>query len=483
MSVLPGERIPALNAVVVLAVALVAASVLFAASSAHATTYTVNSTDDAGDQSLGNGICDTEPFQVGTEPKCTLRAAIQDANAAAGADAITVPAGTFTLTRAGGGAAFTGDLDVTDDLTITGAGTRATSVVGGAAPFDDRVFDIQPGASATITGLTITGGKATDAGGGAWNEGDLTLDGVAVKGNDSKFGAGIASIGGNLDLTDSTVSGNSAQLGGGVVNQEGGATNITNSTISGNWSSGDSVGVVAGSDARINILNSTIASNTSPRLGGGILVTEPGTLVNVKNTIVAGNTANNCDTTRFGGVISSQGNNISSDNSCPFTQSTDKRNTNPRLGPLRNNGGPTDTRALLSGSPAIGAGANADCPAADQRGVDRPQGPRCDIGAYERPNSAPTAKNDAYKVKEDRTLNVRPGGVLRNDTDPDGDRLAARRVSGPSKGRLTLRKDGSFTYEPRKNFNGADRFVYEARDGKGGADRATATIKVRPVRG
>jgi hypothetical protein len=107
----------------------------------------------------------------------------------------------------------------------------------------------------------------------------------------------------------------------------------------------------------------------------------------VRNTIISGNTLDNCDTEQFDGIISSQGNNISSDASCPFTKPTDKQNTNPRLGPLANNGGPTDTRALLAGSPAVDAAANTGCPATDQRGVVRPQRTACDIGAYERRNS------------------------------------------------------------------------------------------------
>src|SRR5215217_6864328 len=100
------------------------AAMLLAARPAHANAYTVNSTDDVGDQSPGNGICDTEPFPVGTKPKCTLRAAIQDANAAVGPDTITVPSGTYPLIIAGSDedAAFTGDLDVTHDLTMRGAG-------------------------------------------------------------------------------------------------------------------------------------------------------------------------------------------------------------------------------------------------------------------------------------------------------------------------------------------------------------------------
>lgn len=364
-----------------------------------------------------------------------MRGAIVAANATTGAVAITVPAGTYTLTR---------------------------------------------------TGLTITGGKAGGGGGGGVrNVGDLTLDRVAIAGNTadlSGIAGGIFADGGTLNLTDSTVSGNSATNVGGVFQQGSGTAKITNSTISGNRAvseTGFGGGVVAG--VVMNILNSTIASNTSGRLGGGIF-TSLGSTVFVNNTIVTGNTIDNCDTAQLGGAISSQGNNISSDASCNFTQPTDKRNTNPRLRPLANNGGPTDTRALLSGSLAIDAALNTGCPPTDQRGVARPQGTRCDIGAFERPNSRPVARNNFYRGIEDRTLRVPARGVLRNDTDPDGNDLRTTLVSRPKKGQLILRPNGAFTYKPARNASGTVRFIYRASDGRGGTDTAMVTLrfKARP---
>jgi hypothetical protein len=121
----------------------------------------------------------------------------------------------------------------------------------------------------------------------------------------------------------------------------------------------------------------------------------PGSTVLVKNTIVAGNSIVNCgDFGQLGGVISSQGNNISSDDSCDFTKSTAKQNTNPLLGPLQNNGGPTDTRALLPGSPAVDAANATACPQHDRRGVVRKDGDKdgtvvCDIGSFERNDLTP----------------------------------------------------------------------------------------------
>lgn len=403
------------RALATVAAALMAAGILLlAAKPAHATTFTVDRTDDP-DPAIANA-CTAAPDD------CSLRGAIVAANATAGADDVTL-AGDYTLTReiTFVDDASVGDLDITDELTITGAGARTTIVAGGAAPFNDRIFDNHSGVTATITGLTITGGKANDGdGGGVNNEGDLTLDGVAVNGNTaSDDSGGIHSNGGALNITDSTVSGNSARYVGGVYQQRGGIANITNSTISGNKATLFGGGVQALASV-INVRNSTIASNESGGLGGGILTQGPGSFVSVKNTIVAGNSIDNCDTAQAsGGIISSLGNNISSDDSCPFTQPTDKRNTNPLLGPLQNNGGPTDTRALLAGSPAIDAGSNTGCPATDQRGVTRPQGLRCDIGAFERDTTAPTVSGTTPAAGATGVpLNTSPTATFSKEMDP-----------------------------------------------------------------
>jgi Bacterial Ig-like domain len=284
-----------------------------------------------------------------------------------------------------------------------------------AGPFDDQIFDNQQGTTATISGLTITGGD-----GGVRNyEGDLTLDRVAVKGNTadlSGFGGGIYSTKGTLNLTDSTVSGNSATNQAGVL-QLSGTVNITNTTISGNKTTGFSGGVFSAaldSNTTMNILNSTIANNESARLGGGIM-TQLGAAVFVKNTIVAGNSIENCNAAQFGGVISSQGNNISSDDSCHFTKPADKQNTNPLLGPLQNNGGPTNTHALLPGSPAVDAANATACPQRDQRGTLRKDGDKngsvvCDIGSFERndltPPTVTTTSPRAGKTGVERTTDL-----------------------------------------------------------------------------
>jgi CSLREA domain-containing protein len=277
----------------------------------------------------------------GNDGLCSLREAIIAANtdkkesgkpgecrAGNGPDSIILPAGTYFLTRSDNGnenAGQTGDLDITDDLTIIVKGPGATIDASGIT---DRVFHI-PGGNVNISDVTIkNGGSNVDDGGGIYNGGTLTLN-------------------------NSTVSGNIASAGGGIYNS----------------------GTLA-------LNNVTIANNTADN-GGGISNDASGT-VEFRNTIIAGNAPHDCS-----GTLSSQGYNLDSDGTCHLTGTGDISNSNAKLGPLQNNGGKTETHALLPGSPAIDAGDDATCEATDQRGEFRPldgdgvNGPRCDIGAFE----------------------------------------------------------------------------------------------------
>src|SRR5262249_18835387 len=136
----------------------------------------------------GDGSC------VAVGGGCTLRAAIQEANALAGADAITVPAGTYLLTLAGQNedTGATGDLDIRSPLPITGAGAATTIVDGNDI---DRVFQTSVGPVA-ISGLTIQNGSVVNNQGGGilHNSGPLTLTDVIVTGNEAARGGGIANL-------------------------------------------------------------------------------------------------------------------------------------------------------------------------------------------------------------------------------------------------------------------------------------------------
>lgn len=301
-------------------------------------------------------------------------------------DTIVVPAGTIVLSL---GALFV----PVNVLTIEGAGTSATIIDGGGI---DRVFDVIGSgvfgsADATISGVTIRNGNpgAFGDGGGIRNEGILRLIDVAITGNTARSGGGISHSGNlvnTLTLINVTVSGNRASSGGGGISSTGTAT-LMNVTVSGNTAGAGGGGIVnVGVRGRMNLINVTVTGNSSSGSGGGGVVDfRAGTFL--RNVIVSGNTASVGDGNCAGG-INSLGHNLESGDSCLLFQgccdhSGDLSNSDPKLGPLMNNGGPTQTHALLPGSPAIDAGNNNGCPPTDQRGITRPQGSACDIGAYE----------------------------------------------------------------------------------------------------
>ncbi len=379
------------------------AALSFAAAPAgHAATFVLNTTADTADANPGDGIC------ADTGGGCSLRAAIQEANALAGDDTIVLSAATYVLSGAAGDdLALSGDLDITGNLTLTGSGTASTVIDGGGI---DRVLDIDPsgvGVTVTISNLTIRNGNvAGESGGGIRNRGTLSFDNTTINGNASGIDGGALLNLGTLTLTSSTISGNqSSGGGGGIFNGSGGSLTVIASTVNSNSASGagsDGGGIFNATGAALTLTNSTTTSNTANDAGGGIFNSGTATSVNstishnsvtvgstggilsggtatLTNTIVANNAGNNCS-----GPITSGGSNLDSGSSCGFGVG-DISGQDPLLGALASNGGPTQTRALPAGSPAIDVGNNAACPATDQRGVARPfpAGGTCDIGAFE----------------------------------------------------------------------------------------------------
>ena len=248
---------------------------------------TVDSTVDAVDADPGDGVCVTDAGE------CTLRAAIQEANALAGADEITVPAGTYKLTIAGRGedAAATGDLDITDDLAITGAGQSATVIDGNGV---DTVMHVAKGAVADLTHLGIQGGSNRTLegglhGGGIWNEGSLSLTRVAVTDNVANAGGGIFNSG-HATLTEVLIADNQGPVyGGGVANELHATMDIVRSTISGNRvETGDGGGIYNGGNAEIS--DSTVALNEASRRGGGIF-NHAAEKASISNSTISGNVA------------------------------------------------------------------------------------------------------------------------------------------------------------------------------------------------
>ncbi len=187
---------------------------------------------------------------------------------------------------------------------------------------------------------------------------------------------------GGLSVARSLFYANQAQnlgTGGGIYVH--GNANIVNSTLYAN-SAANAGGIQLSNSSSLTLTNDTIIRNTATNpvnygnLNGGSALT-PMTLV---NTIVADGSPKNC-----GGLVTSLGHNLSSDASCLLTGINDLTNTNPLLGPFANNGGPTYSFMPTASSPAVNAGSNTYCPADDQRGVARPIGSACDIGAIESP--------------------------------------------------------------------------------------------------
>ncbi|MEX2236594.1 MAG: choice-of-anchor Q domain-containing protein [Dehalococcoidia bacterium] len=209
----------------------------------------------------------------------------------------------------------------------------------------------------------------------------LRLTRTTVADNEAQYGGGLFHSTGEVLIEQSTFFSNGAVNGGAiyVAHSESGIffVSIENSTLSGNgtvFGNGGGIYLRAG---RVNINNSTVAANFLGFGGfGGGLYARAGTTVSGSGTIIAANTGGDCG----GQDPASGGHNLDSDSSCFFAASD--VHADPLLGPLANNGGPTRTHRLKSGSPALDAGA-ASCAAADQRSIARPQGGVCDIGAFE----------------------------------------------------------------------------------------------------
>jgi len=396
---------------------------------ANATTITVSNTNDSGPGSL--------------------RQALASASDGDTIDATGI-SGAITLT--------TGQLLVNKSVTINGAGADLLAVDGNAA---SHVFQIGSGETVTISNLTIRNGRDDFSGGGISN-GDgatSTITNCTVSDNSAGAiqgeGGGIFN-GGTLTIINSTVNSNTVGSAGGVTGDGGGVFNggtltVVNSTVSGNAAnskSGQGGGIF--SDGTLTIVNSTVSGNTAGK-GAGIDNSGTATTVTITNSTFSGNAAlayggacfnqgilqianstlsDNSANVFGGGVLTvgtlqigntilnrghsgenihsfgevtviSLGYNLSSDDAAGFlTGPGDQINTDPVLGPLEDNGGPTFTHALLPGSPAINAGNPGFTPPPffDQRGpgFERVVNGRIDIGSFEvqsgaTPTPAPTA--------------------------------------------------------------------------------------------
>ena len=407
-----------------------------------------------------NTVTTTADFGAGS-----LRQAIIDANATSANDDIVFASSLFTngVSTITLGSAALPTIAATSgagSLAITGPGASSLIISGnnGNNSRNFSIFNIASGGNLSISGVTVSGAKTTDTygkGGSIINSGTLNISSSVITGNSvsgsSSYGGGIqndtsailtisnTTISGNssanhaaginndgtISITSSTISGNTAaNSGGGFVNF--GTLSIFNSTIFGNTATLGSGGGIFNNTA-LNITNTTIASNSAVS-GGGILGN--GGSLNIANTIIANSTSGG--DYAGSGTIGTNLNNLVEDGSIIDSSSTPTGSGNisgdPVLGTLQNNGGPTQTLALLSGSPAIAAGDATISNAApvnslDQRGVTRsPTAPS--IGAFEYINDAPvlstaaagSASGSAFTTQPIITIKDALGNIVTTST-------------------------------------------------------------------
>ena len=333
-------------------------------------------------------VVETNADNTTPDGNCTLREAITNANnnaatfadctAGSGADTIT-----FDASLSGQIITLTSDMPLlSGNLTIDGSALASQVTIDGASLY--RPFYVNAGGTFVLDSLTVSHAKHSSGAALFSNGATVTVENSTISGGiSSNTGAAVQNALGIMTVSNSTFSGNTVTNidGGGIYNT--GTLTVTNSTFSGNTvpnldGGGGGHGGGIYNSGTLTVTNSTFSGNSAANSGGGIYNT--GTL-NYSNTIIANSTGGDC--TVNAGSIGTNTANLVEDGSCSASLSGD-----PSLGALADYGGPTQTMALQSGSLAIDAGDDATCAAApvnnlDQRGVIRPQGSHCDIGAYE----------------------------------------------------------------------------------------------------
>lgn len=228
--------------------------------------YIVTAFGDSVDADPGDGV------SVDVNGQSTLRAAINEANARVGADTILLGTGVYTLSLFGLGEdnALLGDLDITDDLTIIGAGSGRTII---DADFLDRIFHIFTGINVSIRGVTLVNGDATrvEDGGAILNFGNLTLEDVTIENSLANRGGALFNNG-FVTMTDSFFHGNTAIADGGAIfNNDSGTITIDLSTISGNDAENGG-GIFNSTGGTLGVNDTTIDGNTATVAGGGVFI-------------------------------------------------------------------------------------------------------------------------------------------------------------------------------------------------------------------
>jgi parallel beta-helix repeat protein len=317
------------------------------------------------------------------------------------------------LTIANGLAAQAGGIYSEGSLTLNSCVVTGNSAVDSFVSAGGGIFTRGP---LTISESVITGNHCTGifgaTGGGIEGVGDesLSITNSTISGNTAMFGAGLRKLRGTADLANCTISGNTAAGSAGGMEISEATVTLTNCTISGNTANGGgrgsgvhTIAVNGDASASLTLIGCTLTNNTG--VGGAAIFTEsaiafPAVTTDLNDTLVAGNTGPNFVTTGTNASLVSEGYNLDSDGTSGFSGATDivgapASPIDAKLGPLQDNGGPTFTHELLTGSPAIDHGKNSSGSTTDQRGTgfartfDNPAianatgGDGTDIGAFE----------------------------------------------------------------------------------------------------
>jgi len=397
------------------------AAALLLAGPATAGILVVDTFADLPDFDLADGLCDADPLAPGQQ--VTLRAAVQHANATPGADEIVLPEGVFKLTLQGSGenAAGLGDLDVSDELLVTGVAPELAGGKGGtvldAAMLKDRIFDVTLGVSLELRGLTLRKATAPDieSGGALRVAGRLELEQVVIRncrtrGNGGAIqtqvgaegawleqvlllrnaadgdGGALSVEAGVLHAQAVTFQSNSAKGRGGGLLCDGVLAEQTNCTYSGNSAKVDGGAIRLEGGCVLTLLSSTLARNACKETAG--LSVGSGNEA-LSSALLRNVLLDNKGERNGAGTIISLGGNIDSGTTCAFPAS-DQSDVQPRLLKLDDWGGFTPTHALHPESPAIDRGHDPGCPIVDQRGLPRLDVAGlgdllvvCDAGAFE----------------------------------------------------------------------------------------------------
>lgn len=400
---------------------------------AAAATFTVDASSQHGDIDPGDGICATQ-FPP---PNCTLRAAVDEANALAGRDKIIINGVGVNLATAP-------DLVITDDLDLEGIGDPLPFIDGNAST---RILHVAHG-NVRVKGLELQNSWAHSSVGGAiLNEDTLELDEVMIDGGfaDGPGGAIYNAPAGDLTIRNSTISVSEGALANyGTARLE----NVTVDDIivrSFIHPDADALAAIEHHAGTVSLTNCSFGKQRGPTFVN--LSGDPAsfTLVNTLSTLYF----EVCSADGVG--ITSLGHNVFGDTTCGLLASDKTVPTSEYIGPLQFLGGRTPTLPLLAFNPAIDWGDPAFCPPTDQRGITRPQGPACDVGAYEASAVCPDLDGDGVCGAADNCPDVANVDQADADQDGVGDRcdqedapLRLRRAmsrGGPDVNALILRGD------------------------------------------